>query len=656
MKAVVDLQGFFLCPFQCIIDFNEQLSQPCDDIRQMVFSPLCELNSTNDWINLEALGSPVPLRARQLVEQLSPVLKKQNIQKVEWHIYLGDAGITLDNVYAIFFLADVLDALDVCCYTHGEPSLALQDAVLLWQEKSNVRLRFQSESDVQRLESLTVTRKRLLQTHDEIWDDEALKQPTVAHLSGLIGYAWMCLKAGAYELGCRIFEKLLQNPLLHPIVREHLFMHLQLVRFLSHQYRVVTDDVFPEQFQYLTPEDTISLYFIKAYSATLSRNLVVADRYFKKSNVSPDMPMTDEASLYRLNLHALFLVLNQRVDEALALELQIKQFIEDEGICVVGLKYVNFINIARVYKKLRCFDEALAYYQKAYHELRDGGFTASDYIYYYMNLGSLYEAFGHSDAALFYWVQAALHWLTFSDPYALAWRPRLILCQEKITDILKPLSCDSVNQFFTDKITALLDASHVSVQQISAEGIHFVEDDASFKKEAGYLAAGIVLYRTDDNPCRVSPEPSLSATALNALVSRVVRYLMCLADESMTFVVSRDHEGIYPSSPDACLSLALISGCCQFYYEGQSIQFNQQQIHSFLERTPMMLSKMIRSVQSTGEGTALSYHRSFLNKTVTAADEMDWISYVLEKNTTTLLRADKTSLLHLIAAKVIVTA
>src|SRR5205085_1554765 len=148
----------------------------------------------------------------------------------------------------------------------------------------------------------------------------------------IIGYAWTCLKAGAYELGCQAIETALNKQRLAMSAYEQLFMNLQIIRFLSHQYLTITNEIFPANFNHLQEKDVTGIYFIKAYAATLVRNLNIAEIYFNKCNINVNTEMTDEESLYRLNIYALFLVLKGEIELALTLELQIKQFIKHNQI------------------------------------------------------------------------------------------------------------------------------------------------------------------------------------------------------------------------------------------------------------------------------------------------------------------------------------
>ena len=50
------------------------------------------------------------------------------------------------------------------------------------------------------------------------------------------------------------------------------------------------------------------------------------------------------------------------------------------------------------------------------------------------------------------WIKVGLSWLSCSKPLAMPPRTRLVLCQERITDTIFPLSPEKVSHFLLNKI------------------------------------------------------------------------------------------------------------------------------------------------------------------------------------------------------------
>lgn len=621
MKLTVNLEGNFLCPFQAFVDIISQLSQPVPSLSKVVFAPLCELTTINDWINLESWGKPSALRAHMLNAMLQPLLNSRGINALELDIAITTGMLTLDNLYLLLFLSETVTALSLTFYVKEENQALLQQTLAVFYERSNVSIQFSTSPLT--VTTLQAQRQQLLHS---IGFHFAESQETVTEEQAqkLIAYAWLCLKAGAYELGTTALENALNTLAPQGAMYENIGMHLQLTRFLSHQYHAVTQAAFPETFHFLAANDATSLYFIKAYAATLTRNLAVAEEYFKKCQVSETMPLSDENSLYRLNLYALFQALQGHDEVAMTLEMRIKAFVKAEKMTIVGLKYVNFINIARLYKKAQQFDEALTYYALAYKEISGGGYTTADRIYYNMNKGAVYEALGNAESALHYWLNAALHWLTYENKYALSWRPRLILCQEKITDILQPLPVARAHTFLAEKIKQLMIRCGISLTANAGSPLQFTAE--STQCGVCYLAKNIILYSAPDAAVASSKPLSKEEAELTAIVSQCLQHLIPLLPEKGVLMLDTHHEGWYPSTAEQCAFIAATMGCKKIYFNGRVIDYTPTTVHAQFTALQVRLTPAIRSITTTDTTVQLEYGRSFLNKKISVAGEIALIT------------------------------
>lgn len=644
MKLTVNLNANFLCPFQLLIDINAQLPKSSSQLNTLAFAPICELNAINDWINLESLGKPPALRAQTLTNLIVEQLQILDITVLECHITLDEGILGLDNLYALLFLAEHLTRLDLMFYTQAAQTEQLQQTLAVLQNKTNTTINYTDPTQPAN-PLIEQHRQQLLQKLGFVFGN----QVTAALIPALIGYAWICLKAGAHHCGTIALAKALAQADLPPALRETVFMHLQLTRFLSHQYAAVAATDFPEQFHFLDPKDAVSLHFIKAYSATLTRNLPVAAQHFEQCQVNEHLVLSDENSLYRLNLFALFLALQGQADLAMSLEMRIKDYIAAHDINIVGLKYVNFINIARLYKKSQLFDQALAYYSLAYQEI-SGGFTASDRIYYNMNRGSVYEATGDFHTALNFWLQAVIHWLCFNNQYALSWRPRLILCQEKITDILAPLPLDKANLFLYEKIHSLIEHCNIQLAQTEIKLQFSVDNPHTSNLDCCYIADGLTVYASSS--AHVLKPRCIQESQLIELISPLIKYKMAIQNGDYLLMVDPQQE-FYPSSAQQAAALAYLSNCPTCYYHGEKLS----EPPKLGDKCSFSLSAAIRSINSTEQGLTISYGRSFLNQTITEAKEVDLINRLRSEEQITLNQVDgqaHKALMQLINKQVVV--
>ncbi|MFC3909248.1 hypothetical protein ACFORL_09205 [Legionella dresdenensis] len=621
MKFIANLSGTVLCPYQILLDMAEQISNCPPGIRHLAFTPICELNSTNDWINLESLGKPVAVRAKALSDLICTTLKKQAVTTAVITVYLGNNSLTSDNLYSLLYLAETLDFLQVAF-------LATPDIIETLKAKTaclaaNAQVTIADAADFHEPVSMQLKANRfsLLKTYGFSFNDDFLLQETIpdAELNQLIGFSWLCLKAGCYDTPCRLLEQAGKHPKISREKQEHLFMHLLFMRFFSHQYAAVAESEFPEHFDYVEASEVTALQFLAAYSATLSRNLPIAKIFFNKCGINEQMPLTDENSLYRLNLFALSKVLQGEIDTAFELEFRIKAFIAEHNIDTVGLKYVNFINIARLYKKIKDYDLSLQFYTNAYNEISGGGYSSSDHIYYNINLGSLYEAADDNQTALAYWIKAALHWLACSNKYELSWRPRLVLCQEKITDIINPLPVNKANQFLIDKITSLLQTCEINLAARALPACRFIDDSDQTHKQQCHINHDIVLFTSRDSQA----EPARRAESEQQLATLVLNYLhsiMAITDDQNLFIVDTQLDNNFLTTAEQAIAFANLANCERCYFNGSWLDKNQVKA----EQPPAVsLSKVIQSISQSENGLAIKYKRSFLNKILRDSQEID---------------------------------
>lgn len=633
MKLTANLTGSIICPYQILLDIAEQVPGVPPRLKSLAFAPICDLNSTNDWINLESLGKPVAIRAKVICDALCSILMSQHTDNLSLEIHLGDEKFSSDNLYCLLYLAQALDTINVTFATKAEYHAALNEKIEPLSSMSNVRIQIinnlPDENTQKMLQHLQQTRLQSIKSLGFTFEDKCFETKNLneSTLNQLIGFSWMCLKSGGYDIACKLLEKADIHADSEATAKEHIFMHLLMVRFFSHQYALITESAFPAQFNSLEQADVRTLQFLKAYSATLSRNLTVAQEFFTQCNINEQMPLSDEPSLFQLNLFALSRVLKGETDNAFELEFRIKRFIEEHQIDTVGLKYVNFINIARLYKKSKDYDLSLEYYNKAYNEISGGGYATSDHIYYNMNLGNLCEAAGNNEQALSHWVKAALHWMACKNQYELSWRPRLILCQEQVSDVSKPLPTDKANAFLFNKVSELIALCGIDVTNASSRAYHFIEDTSQVKKEGCFINRNIIIYNSQESIAPLRRHPSAPEQELAKLLSQFINATMDIPEYQNLFIIDTQRDAELVTEEEA-LAYAALSNLSSCFYNGQWINSAN---YKSLKSMSASLSKVIQSITSTDKGLSLSYKRSFLNKMLQDPEEINLVRQ-LEQN------------------------
>lgn len=633
MKFIVNLNGDVLCPYQVLLDISQQLPEECTGIYRLAFAPICDLSSTNDWINLESLGQPVALRAKEISDLIGHWLTKRQITDLSLDIYLRSGVLSSDNIYSLLCLAQHLNRLELTLITRAENLSSLKSGINSLRDQQNLCIHFNTQDAPSSLHSKSALFNQLMKARGDAIEQIGFQfsQPlSEAQINPLIGYAWVCLKSGAYDIACNLLQKATKQVGMNSDTQEQLFMHLLMMKFFSHQYQSITESDFPKTFTSLKEQEIKMLQFFKAYSATLSRNLAVAEEFFNQCHIQKDMPITDENSLYQLNLFALYHVLKEDTQTAFELEFRIKNHIEQHHIDIVGLKYVNLINLARLYKKIKDYPHALEYYHKAYNEICGGGYTTSDFIYYNINLGSLNEARGQDKDALFYWINAAIHWLSYPNKHALSWRPRLILCQETLNDIAKPLSTTKASLFLFNKIQTLLQRNLIPIQHTSQPAFSFANHPTTPNKTHCFIDKNIVFYTHQADLDAIPRKKSLEEQSLSTLVSNYLKTHLPIPENHNTLIIDTHLDTKRLHQHDEAIAFAKLSDCIACHFNGQWIDLEKKQ---WTQPTSASLSPIIESIESTENGLLLRYKRSFLNKTLRNQDEIQWVNHLKEATT-----------------------
>ena len=459
MEIIIKLNELVLCPFQAFLDLAEQLDETTDELKSLVFKPVRDLNKISDWVLIDdSLGDLSTLRGFEICQKITALLANKNITSLTIHIDLGQYALTSDNVFALLYLAESIDTLSLFFYVSPQKTIELREQTLLLQQKSNTTIYYRATDTLATLkqikpieERLNLKRHQCLNAHGFSFYNTL--ETTPSPLGSLIGYGWSCLKSGAYQLGCQVFESFLALDHLDSNAREELLVHLQIIRFLSHQHHQINAQLFPEPFRFISNERIEHLYFIRAFAATLTRQLGMAEALFKEANIGLETPMTDEESVYKLNLYALFLLVKGEADTAFSLEKQLHAYLQAHYKEAHVLTHVILMNLARLYKKSKQYDLAQQFYEQAYGQLRAGEYTVYDQMNNDIDAAILCEARGQIAKALDYWTKVAQAWQSNPNPYSLPVRTRLVLCQEKVTDCVKPVAKEKVNAFLINKIT-----------------------------------------------------------------------------------------------------------------------------------------------------------------------------------------------------------
>lgn len=637
MKVMANLNGILLCPFQVIIDILEQLNINKTPFSQLLFQPICKLEEVSHWVDLDSLGDPVALRAYELSSLLALALSEKNIDALDLTIFLGNAFLEIDNYYALLTLARLLEGkLKVTLFIDDE----LKEALAFYvepstHEKLTIEIRSSSflVEEHQPLQALKKMRYQLLKHSGFDFFDSVTGEINTSNFkfdSSFIRYVWTALKGGSYPVSTRLLKYVLNQKKLSEPDQESLLMHLQHIHFLSHQHEVVIQQDYPSSFKFQLPEIIINLYFIKAFSATLLRRFDIAKDCFHLAGIHLTMPLVDENSLYQLNLLALYYLLKGDTDTAFMLEKKLNDFIEKNQIKTIAINYVVLINIARLYKKARKLDQSFIFYEKAYQQIREGGFTHFDSMYYNMDKAGIYESSEQYPKALTSWIKVALYWLSSANPYSLALKPRVVLCQEKVTETLAPLCTEKVTQFLVEKITALSEKLGYTFKLSNCPQQRLLSSNQQHSKDTAYLAEDILIYGCEAKPCEQVPPLSAVENKLHSLILSLIKEHLKIEIKENAVLIEGLYENNSATSWHNHIALAALQGCSDYYWNERRFEQTDIQIINILAKTQLRLSKMILSSKTDPESIQFLFKRNFLNQTISSKKELAIIEHLLK--------------------------
>lgn len=264
--------------------------------------------------------------------------------------------------------------------------------------------------------------------------------------------------------------------------------------------------------------------------------------------------------LYLRNISALSAARLGDIEAALETELDIERELAALPEPDWHLIYINSLNLARLYRRRREFEQARTCYQRAFATM-DGAWSESDGLYVNLTFAQLETEAGAPDIAREHWLRAGLHWVSCEAPEALAWR----VASAALGRSVKP------GQMVEEEVSAYLEA-----RLCQAFGIRGQGDPAVFVKsvteQAVRAAAGAVGWSVLLSDERHQAPSSGQA---NAQLRRMLKtILMELAGGELgaaqTLVVPDRHGREMPSTRQELTALCMEFGVGCMTYEGEA--------------------------------------------------------------------------------------
>lgn len=221
---------------------------------------------------------------------------------------------------------------------------------------------------------------------------------------------------GGYAIALRILEairKEIRDALkLAGVISQIQNIRIALMHFSAAAAEATPDEVLPEDYK-------ASLYQSKAWGLVMTNRAQEAEPLFEKARRYLSKERFPRVYLYLLNISALNKLKIGALEQAFAFEKEIEQTLAAQKAVDWHIRYINSINLARLYKKTGAYALARTYYLKAF-AVNTSLKVESDLLYANLCFAQLEEQEGNHKAAFLFWLRTCLHWLSNETPEALA--------------------------------------------------------------------------------------------------------------------------------------------------------------------------------------------------------------------------------------------
>ncbi len=538
---VADISSFFTSPYKAAIDMATQIDEDAlNTINQMIKAPWVTKQynyQTDYWVDIESIGNITAIKTKELVAFLSAKITENTLLVVN----LNHSALDDDNALFFEFLRRYLPNLTIH-FNSTENQENSPSYYLIHQEQKNLSYL---------IDDVLVLNNKLI--FIEVRDSSA-KQYYQNKLSAfvtnnnavlpeeIIQHAWSAAYVGAIHLATRLLKQYYNES-----KNMAYLAHLQYIRLVSGYFH----DVVNEPYEDFTGDPLLlnRLFYAKAYCAVLTNNIEVAGIYFQKMGMHADKSLSDLQSLYHANIYALYQHRLGNLQTASDLEHRIESQLDSDNEIHTQIRYINSLNLARLYRFMGDVEKARYYFDLAYQSI-NGVMLEADYVYRNVNYASLYEKTGDIKNAFHCWLRATLHWMAMRYPESLGWRiSRAILRKEMHPG--KALPLDEVSNVFYKNLHALAERLNLDFEERDVDVDLYIKQvkyfDGNFEQaqyygkdnQVGFIGAVSSL---TDEWCYHQPRE------LKQLVLKCLAALHCLPDvkHCNTLVIDTDHDTEMP--------------------------------------------------------------------------------------------------------------
>ncbi len=585
----VDLSAETRLPYKLAINCAKQLDQDIlKHVYQIIDKPFISKTYAqiiDAWVDIEAYGNITAIKARELAAPIVQALKESQATFV-FKIFLGTQEWTEDNFSVLQLLQKNCDFVQTEMLTEQqkdaefpqEKLLELNTPPLLWSRLTSLYLNInKGESD-----------------------------------DGLIAYVWYIASLGASNLSINMLKSSYQKELDKKIKITYL-IHLQFIRLVAGYFSEAAAEEDIPGIEKSGVGVCDNLFYAKAYCGMLSNQAELSKKYFDKINIAANLAASDLLSLYRANIYALLQHRLGHTDVAFQIEHQIESKLAAQTEKNTQIRYINSLNLARLYRLKEDFLESKRYYDLAYASI-SGLYSETDHVYRNINYASLFEGEDRLSEALVYWTRAALHWLSMQYPESLGWRAaRAILRRPLFPN--DALDINEINTAISQKLRSFIEKLNINLidsprklQQV------FQKDHIALPENSVYVGCSqgisFICSQKSFTSCLIRNEP----TELLHDVQKLLTYYHCLPDstaETQSIIIEVGSHDEMLGAYNEVLGRAALLNIQNIVFDGKNEAINCSQL---LPSIRIKLSPAVTHADLSNGKVKVIYNRFYQDK------------------------------------------
>jgi hypothetical protein len=422
--------------------------------------------------------------------------------------------------------------------------------------------------------------------------------------------AWKQFDAGYKELSYLFIEAALRHAD-DAHSRGVFTCHRQAMLLACAQYEAA--GTAPEPAAGLPPDMRCFLLETKGWGLVMANRPAEALPHLRQALAMSQPEVPDVPYMFLLNITALAEVRSGNHATALTLENRIEGLIREHGLDEARLKFVNWLNLARLARYGKDLDRAEHYYNLAFSTV-EGARSETDSINANLCHERIAHGRGQQQAALLCWVRAAMHWCASDCPEALNWRiQNLVLGQPGRVDLAG--SADIVRMVedlagaFLSRLRGSSESAGCPVDSdgVTARSFHF-HDQLRAARLHGYAGgAGWAVMLGEGGPAKRSFGPRYAA--LQAWLTAWVR--QAGAGDAPCYVVDRGLGGEMPLDWEQMLASAIERGVGQLVFEGRPLVLDTEQRAALSRQRRLLRNPIVARVAQDGEHPVVHFKRYF---------------------------------------------